>query len=114
MPSPSVSRRSFLAGAGAVALAACGSGGKSTTSSKSSREDFVLAQLFSSDALVPGVSQRLPYALFDKQGAFLPKPPANLAFTVVDPNLRPVAEPITVASHDEGLPRPYYPLVLTP
>src|SRR4051812_37510654 len=126
MLSQPFTRRTFLAGAGALTLVACSSGGNKTTTGASNgvssmpgggssgSPELVLGQLFASDALVPGAPQRLPFALFDKDGALLEKPPANLAFTVVGPDNRAVSDPITVAAHGEGLPRPYYPLVFTP
>jgi hypothetical protein len=115
MSLPPFSRRAFLAGAGALTLVACSGGGHSASSSSSSGEpDLVLGTLFAQDALVPGSPQRMPVALFDKDGVVLDKPPPTLAFTVVGPDEQPVSEPITVTSHGAGLPRPYYPLIFTP
>ena len=117
----SVSRRAFLAaGAGAVALAACGGGqnvgdvASSPTGAASGNAAFNLVEIFASDALVPGAPQRLSYALADAQGAMLDQPPRTLDFTVLDAEGAPLGPATTVTAHNQGLPRAYYPVTFTP
>jgi hypothetical protein len=112
-------RRSFLlAGASAAVLAACGSGGKSSTSgpssgSPSSSGALTMVSFSDSTALTPGSPQRLTFGFADADGVVTDKPPApTVDFTVVLGD-QTVAT-LKAAAHQTDLPRPYYPVVFTP
>jgi hypothetical protein len=119
-PPSLVSRRAFLAGgAGVVLLAACGGNGdddatattaRATTTAAGSR--LGLVKFFGDDFLVPGTEQRATFGVADAEGVVTGDVPATLDFTIVSEGSA-VGAPITVASHAEDLPRPYYPLVFT-
>ncbi len=125
MPQP-LSRRSFLAaGAGALALAACSGGSKGGASSssskssnsaapKSSASSFALAQIYATEALVPGTPQRIAYALLNSDGSLVDNPPSTLEFTITDGNGKPVGKPVASTYRKDGLPRGYYALTFTP
>lgn len=114
--------------AGAAVLAGCSSGKSASSTSTTgllslssdsangnSQDDYVLLQIFSDGPYVyPGAPQRLAFALANGEGAFLDTGPASLEFVVVDGKDRPVGSPITVALHDKGLQKGYYPLVFDP
>jgi hypothetical protein len=117
-----LSRRSFLAGAGALGIvAACGGdddGGDDAdpaTSTSTTVPSLVLGPAFDPNALlVPGVEQRAPFVLFQASGGLVPfaDAPDELAFRIA-PESGPAAAPVTVAKHGEDVDRAYYPLRTT-
>jgi hypothetical protein len=122
-----ISRRSFLvAGGGALAFAACGGGstgaktassssGASTTSGASDgKATWTLAAFTDFEALVPGSPQRVTFGLADKDGVLVKDPPVSTMTMTVTKDGQPVGTPITVQKHNQGLERPYFPLVFTP
>ena len=113
-----IGRRALLAGAlGTVALSACSSGkksGASSSSSSSSRPDFALIGFSDDSALVPGLPQRVPLGLADKDGVVVARSPVPaLDFTVISDG-QPIGPPSKVAAHSQDLLRPYFPLEFTP
>src|SRR5690348_15626890 len=117
MPEP-LSRRTFLAaGAGALALAACSGGSKATSGSTASGSNqsttYNLAQIYATEALVPGAPQRLAYALLDGQGAIVDNPPGSIDFAFADSSGKAVGSS-SAPFHRDGLPRGYYPVTFTP
>jgi hypothetical protein len=129
MPGPIVpmSRRRFLAAggaaaAGAVLLGACGGddegsgsgGGSTTTTADGGTSQYSLVQFFGGGPqFVAGTTVRAPFGLADKDGLLETKDtPDELVVTVLDKDDKVVADPITVARHADGIPRPYYPLEL--
>ena len=118
-----LSRRSFLAaGAGAIALAACSSGSKKgaqSSSSSSARTSsaeppYALAQIYATEALVPGAPQRLAYALLNSDGSLVDSPPATLSFAITDGNGKAIGAPVAATFRKDGLPRGYYAVTFTP
>jgi hypothetical protein len=119
-------RRSFLvAGAGALAFAACGGGSNgaksgstgsttATASGSSGSSDWNLAAFTDSEALVPGSPQRLTFGLLDKDGVLVKEPPVSELTMTVTQDGTPVGSPLKVTKHDAGLDRPYFPLIFTP
>jgi hypothetical protein len=115
---PGVSRRRFITASGAVAgaavLGACGGGGKKAASTTPSTTPYVLANFFGSGQFAAGTLIRAPFGVADSNGAILDKGlPAETQVVVLDPDDKPVGDPIIVKRHSNGLPRPYYPLEVT-
>jgi hypothetical protein len=118
--SPLVSRRRFLAAtggaaAGAVLLGACGGDDddaepdRSTTTAATS--DLVLAAYLNGPFYATGLTSRVVFGLADSQGLLTYEDtPEELAVSLIAPDGRRSAEPITVERHGEGLPRAYFPL----
>lgn len=106
-----INRRSFLAGSGAVLLAAC----SGTTKSSDTISSLTMVTFSDTSALVPGKPARVTIGFADKDGVTLAKPAQSgpLTFTV-ESNGQRVGDPITVEAHTEGIPRAYYPVVFTP
>jgi hypothetical protein len=67
----------------------------------------------SGSSLVPGEPGRLPLGVGDASGALVEGAPDTLTFTVEDVDGNPVESGVEVARRDAGLPRSYYPLLLT-
>lgn len=122
-PSPTITRRTLLAGAagaaGLVVLAACG-GGSGNDGDETSDADgadattpgFFLSAVFPPEGLlVTGSEQRLPFTLADSTGAPVDDPPASLEFVVQTADGTAVGEPVTVERHDQGIPTAYFPLL---
>jgi len=112
-----LSRRTFLAGSGALAgaavLAACGgsSGNKDDDASSDTTGKLVLAQFFGSGQFAAGTTIRAPFGVADSQGLLLhSQSPAKIELGVYDPDEKAVGKPITVVRRSKGLPRPYYAL----
>jgi hypothetical protein len=120
-------RRNFLAAsslavASASALAACGSS-KSSGSGKSggagSAKDgsagastgFIVVNYFSDGYFTPG-RQRLPIGLGDRNGVVESGGPKALAGRVLNEQGQVVGKPVSVERHDDGVPRPYWPVML--
>jgi hypothetical protein len=111
-----LSRRSFLAGSGAVLFAACSGGRKqSGGTSSNSRPDLTMISFSDTSALLPGKPQRITIGFADKDGVVLANPPTTdpIVFTV-DADGRRIGDPVTVAPHAKGIPKAYYPIVFTP
>jgi hypothetical protein len=112
------SRRSFLVGAGAVALAACSSGSSKTGSNGgSSGTTSALTMITFSDtsALLPGRPQRITFGFADSEGVVLSKPVANDPMVLtVESNGQRIGDSITTTAHRQGIPKAYYPVVFTP
>ena len=125
-----MSRRRFLAlgtaGAGAVALAACGGSSKSggaasaTTSAGGGAPGARLLGAAFSDGygadpvFVAGIAQRAPFVVFDAETG---KPVREGLPDAIDIELRrgsTLVSTFTVERHDDGIPTPYYPLIFTP
>jgi hypothetical protein len=121
---PPISRRSFLAAsAGTALLAACGGGSSGSSASTSSSADttsssaggYELIGFFASDGLAPGIPQRLTYGIADGEGTLVTTSPVpSLDFTITDDSGKALGLPITVPAHQDGVPRPYFPVVFTP
>lgn len=114
-----MSRRTFLvAGGSALVVAACSSdkaAPPASTTAPTARPKWNLVGFYSSDALAAGSLVRLPYGLADADGGFPSSLPVDsLTFTVLDSAGKPIALPSTVSAHADGLPRPYFPLEITP
>ena len=123
------SRRSFLvAGASAAVVAACSGGKKIATPPTTTASSFgpttpttpppldslVIVTFSDSSALVPGSPQRVTFGLADKDGVILTQPPVPAIDFIVSFEGQPIGPPITSAAHQQGVPRPYYPLEFTP
>lgn len=122
-----LSRRAFLvAGASAAVVTACSNGksatpdttipsfGPTTPTTAPTLESLVLVSFSDSSALVPGSPQRVTFGLADKDGVILTSPPApSLDFSITIDG-QAVGAPVTSAVHQQGLPRPYFPLEFTP
>jgi hypothetical protein len=116
-----LSRRAFLAGsAGAVLLAACGGNGDDDSAATTAPapttaaagSGMALVKFFGDDFLLPGIEQRATFGVGDAEGVVSDDVPPTLDFTILSEGA-PIGDPITVASHAEDLPRPYYPLLFT-
>lgn len=125
VPSPSLTRRTLLAGAAGAAglalLAACGSSGDDSGddgAGDGSGDDTagggvnLFAVFPLQGLLVTGAPQRLPFTLAGTDGAPLDDGPATLDFVVTDEDGNAVGDPITVDRHDQGIPTAYYPLIV--
>lgn len=100
MPEHALSRRSFLAATGGLlALTACGSSSKVSSSSSNSN---VVAGILSSDLYVSPQPQRVAFELQDSHGQFASGPPAQLALVTPSGTSR---SPVTANLHRAGLPK---------
>jgi hypothetical protein len=101
-----------------VMLAACGGGDDDTSSTTGAGQTTEaatgpsLVKFFGDDLLVPGIEQRATLGVADAEGVVSGDVPDSLDFTITSEGAA-VGPPITVASHRQDLPRPYYPLVFT-
>jgi hypothetical protein len=122
-----IDRRSFLvAGAGALAFAACGGGsdggakssastsGGSTTTAPKGAATWTLAAFTDFESLAPGSPQRVTFGLADKDGVLVKQPPVTSMSMTLSKDGQPAGAAIEVQKHDKGLERPYFPLVFTP
>jgi hypothetical protein len=132
-----IDRRSFLAaGAGALAFAACGGGSdggakqasqasttsaptgssssNGSTSSSGGLPTWTLGVFTDFASLVPGSPQRITLGLADKDGVLVKDPPVSTMTLLVSKDGQPVGEAITAQKHDQGLERPYFPMLFTP
>jgi hypothetical protein len=111
-----ISRRTFLAGTGALAgaaiVGACGGDdGKDDASSSDTTGKLVLAQFFGSGQFAAGTTIRAPFGVADSQGSLLPKQsPSKIELGIYGPDEKQVGQPVTVVRRSKGLPRPYYAL----
>lgn len=116
-------RRLLLAGAGGLALAACGSGaeqgavadgGAATTAPASGggaggdrQVELTLLRVFALEQAA-GIPLRLPLAFADAEGAPTDQVPDAITVTAVSPSGVP-GQAVEVARHGEGIPTPYFP-----
>jgi hypothetical protein len=114
----------LVGGAGLVAgglLAACGGGddnrdtdaGKTTTSGSGGDKSLV-AFFDANTTIVAGSEQRMTFGVGDDKGALVKESPAKLDMEVRDTSGKVVGKAQSVARHNSGLPRGYYPLLFTP
>ena len=122
-----LSRRRFLAlagaGAGALALGACGggdddqadAGGDDTTTTAGDGErQLVLAPYLQGPFYFTGVETRVIFGLADSEGLLtLEDTPEELEVTVLGPDGKAVGDPLTLPRHGDGLPRAYFALKTT-
>lgn len=104
MPSPAMSRRSFLvATGGLLALAACGgaSSDSSSSSSTGATRGHLDAGRLSIEPYVSTEPQRFAFALSDDYGDFVSGPAATIAFQAPG---APLGAPQPTVLHTEGLP----------
>jgi hypothetical protein len=121
-PPPGLSRRRFLAlagaGAGAVALGACGGGdddeaGTDGSGGTSGDRELVLAPYLQGPFYFTGIESRVIFGLADSQGLLtLEDTPEELEVTILDPD-GAAAKPLVLERHGDGLPRAYFPLRVT-
>ena len=114
-----LTRRTFLlGGASAVVLAACGGDdddaptSASTSTPTTTAAGLTIARVFAPTQPV-GTELRLPLALADGEQAILDDPPASITVRYGPEGSSERSEPIEVERHDDGIPTPYFPLVLT-
>lgn len=117
MTSPPLDRRAFLAGTLAVALAACGDDAAaptdSTPTSGAGGSGLALAAAFpQSGFLVPGIPQRMPFLLAAADGAPLDAITGDVPISIANAAGKIISE-LTVAGHQDGVPRPYLPVPFT-
>jgi hypothetical protein len=110
-------RRLLLAGAGGLAVAACGGGRRSPdqvggTTTVPEAAGYTLAPVFYREQPA-GVEVRLPLALADGSGVVVDAPPSQLPVRIGPADTGELGEPVVVERHDDGVPRPYFPLVTT-
>ncbi len=104
----SLSRRSFLAASGAVALggpallAACGGG-----TAKSPLDGADVVGRWNTYVLVPG-KIRLP-AAFGKAGVFFTDGPETVSGRIVDATGNVVLDKLSATKHNSGIPNAYWP-----
>ncbi len=91
--------------------AACSSKGETVTDGVSPGPDQSLTALFPRDLayVAAGIPTRLPYTLSDAEGIPLSSITGPLSFRVSISG-EDVGEPVEVAPHADGVPRPYLPL----
>ncbi len=114
-------RRRFVLGAAATSLlAACGSGSGDDTAATDSTDvaldpnDLSVVRFFG-PYYGAGEMARIPFGLSDSAG-LLPADviPGNVTVSVTNPDGEVVAEGMTAALRNDGLPRPYYAFEFTP
>jgi len=108
-----LSRRQLLVGgASALLLSACSSGsGKSSGATSTTAGGRGLYNGFD-PAQPAGTPLRLPLVVTDPDGSFATSLPKSLVVTLSRPDGTTLA-PLTIARHDKGLPRGYFPLQAT-
>ncbi len=122
-----LSRRALLRGAaalgvagtvGGLGLAACGGGDdddddEGSADGPADEEALVLVSMVPEGTAAAGAAARLALGLGDVRGTLVKDAPATLTFDVETADGAVVASDLEVARHDAGLPRAYYPLVVT-
>lgn len=114
---PQLSRRAFVAGAGALGalvVAGCGSTSSSgATSTTASADSLNLALRFSpNDYALAGVPQRLVTSVVTNRNEPPDDLPTSLDFQLTRDG-EPVGDPVTTASHADGVPIAYFPVRTT-
>lgn len=114
---PSLTRRHLLLGAaGLVVLAGCGGGGDSDGASSDGGGDgdgdLAIAEYFDRNQVPAGREVRLAIGLVGPDGVTLTDVPDEVRVAVASAGGEPTGAR-TVARHDEGVPRPYYPVRVT-
>jgi hypothetical protein len=109
-------RRGFLlGGAGLFLAAACGGGDDDTSSSSEGNgaaKSTLLAYFDPNQFAVSGAPQRMPFGVGNSEGIPVSDAPASLELEVQRDG-RAVGQPLQVKRHNDGIPRPYYPVVAT-
>ncbi|MEZ5257809.1 MAG: hypothetical protein R2705_13210 [Ilumatobacteraceae bacterium] len=109
-PVVSLSRRTFLAGSGALALAACGgaanTSGGSAGGSNASLDGALVLGRFNTSVLVPG-AVRLPVS-FGKDGVFFKDGPETVNAKVLDFDENVVVDGLIGTRHNVGIPNAYW------
>ena len=118
-PHDGITRRQLLragaaAGLGLVGgslVAACGGDDAESGATTDSSDERSLVSFNGTSSFVAGIENRLPLGVADRDG-LLPKAssPDVLTVTVHDRAGDAVGRPTEVRRHDDGLPRPYYPM----
>ena len=114
LPAP-LSRRGFLLGTvGVAALAACGGDDDSTAggTDEEAPEGTPLLRFFP-DGQRPGEELPLPFGIVEEDGGVEVNAPKSLRFTFTPDGGGKALGPVKVARHDDGVPRPYYPVRVT-
>jgi hypothetical protein len=117
-----ISRRWFLiGGASAVALAACGgddddddtAASSSTSTTAEADAGLAIVRVFAPQQPA-GIPLRLPIALADADGGLLDieRVPETIRFQY-GPEGGPLSESAVVQRHSQGIPNPYFPLLVT-
>jgi hypothetical protein len=115
-----LTRRTFLlGGVSAAVLAGCGgddddvsSAPRSTTTTTARGSGLAIARVFAPKQPLGG-ELRLPIALADAEGAILDTAPATVSYRYGIEGSSERSDPVEVARHDEGIPTPYFPLLIT-
>jgi hypothetical protein len=116
---PRLTRRAILAGGLALVVATgCGSDGEVTVDEEdgegTTRSRRSLVAFFDGkSSLVPGSPQRAPFGVGDDVGALVRDVPDELVFTLRDKDGSPIGDPLPTARHAAGLPRAYYPVIVS-
>lgn len=112
-----LTRRTFLLGsAGALALAACGGGDDddditASTTSAAPATGLAVVRVFA--PVQPGGTElRLPIALATADGAIRDDVPATITYQWGVEGSTERSVPVEVERHTEGIPTPYFPLVI--
>ena len=112
-----LSRRGFLIGTASVAvLAACGgdddgettAGGDNGENGDTSEGTPLLR--FFPDGQRPGEELRLSFGIVEEDGGVSVEAPASMRFTFTPDGNGKAVGPLSVDRHDDGVPRPYYPV----
>ena len=104
-------RQLLLAGAGTLALAACGRNERDTGATGGEGDGLTLARVFAPEQ--PAATPlRLPLALADGTGLLLGEVPSSIEARV-GPAGGDLGQPVTVERHDDGIPRAYFPFETT-
>jgi hypothetical protein len=110
--------QSGLGGLGLLATgafaAACSTTKDTTQDGVSAGPDETLTALFPRDIayLAPAVPFRLVYTIADAEGVPMMELPGPMTFRVERDGV-PVGDPVEVAPHGDGVPRPYLPFAFT-
>lgn len=118
-----LTRRHFLAAAGGLAgaalLGACGGGDDDSEADPGTTDDvngavdgdLVLVLYVPEPIYVADRVNRIPFGLADGQGLIeAADTPEQIEVEVLGPDNERIGDPITVASHSDGLQRAYFPL----
>lgn len=109
-------RRQFLFGAAATALlAACGGDDSPGDAANGETESDLSVVRFFGPYYGVGQVARIPFGIADIEGLLSDDlAPASITASIADPSGTVVLEEVEVTKLNEGLPRPYYVVTLTP